>query len=73
MFNLTGQLIVKTGWAGPLLWLITDSGASIHLHDSKISLNDKLISPTDDLNAQLCGTKILNVVITQKKLRIEQA
>lgn len=71
MLNLTDQLIVKTGWAGPLLWLVTNSGGSIHLHDSKISLNDKLISPADDLSSQLCGAKISDLTITQKKLRIE--
>ena len=58
MTDLSGQEIEKCGWAGPLLWVCTTDGYSIHFYDAPIELDGCSVEEGADLGEKLNGDEI---------------
>lgn len=66
MIELQGKEIESSGWAGPLLWLITKDGYSIHFYDGDILLNGISVSIGEDINNKVIDSIIKKLVTNQE-------
>jgi hypothetical protein len=62
MIDLVGKTVEVSGWAGPVLWVCTTDGYSIHLYDAPIELDGEEINLGDDIVRSLAGRPILDIV-----------
>ncbi|RLE31367.1 MAG: hypothetical protein DRJ61_11475 [Acidobacteria bacterium] len=61
MKQLVGKTVKECGWAGPLLWVCTSDGYSVHFFDSTIELDGKAVEPGESINEVLAGDCIARV------------
>lgn len=61
MIDLVGKTVARVGWAGPLLWVCTEDGYSIHLYDAQIRLDGSDVQVGENLESGLAGRQIVQV------------
>jgi hypothetical protein len=70
MIELGGQELTDCGWAGPLLWLVTEDGWSIHLYDAPIRLGHKRVEAHEDIRKNVVGQTIQSISATKSGLSV---
>lgn len=71
MIDINAKIVESCGWAGPLLWVCTTDGYSIHFYDALIDLNGQCVARPADVNATLAGQAIVRMVVTDTEFGVE--
>jgi len=61
MIRFDQKIVESVGWAGPLLWVCTVDGYTIHFYDGRIELDGAEIMPGEDRPQALVGREIASV------------
>ena len=70
MINFAGKIVSECGWAGPLLWVVTQDDFSIHLYDGRIHLDGARVETGDDVNSRLSGKTIEKIAADRDGFRV---